>query len=158
MDPAAMTVRNARLKALASARASGGKPPAWTLGADTVVVLESEILGKPAGDREARSMLERLSGRPHEVFTGWSLVHDTTPVEEGHSVTRVSFRALSPARIDDFVRAREWTDKAGGYAIQGRGAYLIRSIDGDPFNVMGLPITDVVEAFLRQGVIPRYPL
>jgi septum formation protein len=157
-DPASTCLANASHKALASRNAAGGEPPAWTLGADTVVVLGPDIMGKPAGPDEARSMLERLSGRTHEVFTGWSLVGPSGVAAEAHAVTRVTFRRLDPERIDDLVRDREWTDKAGGYAIQGRGAYLIRRIDGDAFNVMGLPVGDVVQAFLDHGVIPRFPL
>lgn len=153
-DPATLCVTNARLKAAAAAA------PAlrFTLGADTIVVIDGRVLGKPAGGSEARQMLETLSGRTHEVYTGWSLLDAGEVAAEGHAVTRVTFRVLEPARVDDYVEAREWTDKAGGYAIQGLGAYLIDSISGDPFNVMGLPVGQVVQAFLDHGVIPRYPL
>ncbi|MBW2263740.1 MAG: septum formation protein Maf [Deltaproteobacteria bacterium] len=153
-DPARLCTGNARLKAAAAA----SEPPRFTLGADTIVVIDGRVLGKPADEREARQMLETLSGRTHEVFTGWSLLDGDRTASEGHAVTSVSFRPLEPARIDDYVRAREWTDKAGGYAIQGLGAYLIESISGDPFNVMGLPVSQVVQAFLDHDVIPRYPL
>ena len=153
-DPAGLCTGNARLKAAAAA----SEPPRFTLGADTIVVIDGRVLGKPVDEREARHMLETLSGRAHEVYTGWSLIDGTSVAAEDHAVTQVTFRPLEPARIDDYVRAREWTDKAGGYAIQGLGAYLIESISGDPFNVMGLPVGQVIQAFLDHGVIPRYPL
>jgi septum formation protein len=153
-DPATLCTTNARLKAAAAAS------PAlrFTLGADTIVVIDGRVLGKPTDEREARQMLETLSGRTHEVFTAWSLLDGGDVAAGDHAVTRVTFRVLEPARVDDYVEAREWTDKAGGYAIQGLGAYLIESISGDPFNVMGLPVGQVVQAFLDHGVIQRYPL
>lgn len=153
-DPARLCIDNARRKAAAAV----AQPLRFTLGADTIVVIDGGVLGKPADEAEARRMLETLSGRTHEVLTGWSLLDGEDVAAEGHAVTRVTFRTLEPPRIDDYVKAREWTDKAGGYAIQGLGAYLIESIDGDPFNVMGLPVGQVVQAFLDRGVIPRYPL
>jgi septum formation protein len=153
-DPAVLCTANARLKA----RAAASSPLRFTLGADTIVVIDGRVLGKPADGREARQMLETLSGRTHEVFTGWSLLDGAEVAAEDHAVTAVTFRVLEPARVDDYVEAREWTDKAGGYAIQGLGAYLIDSISGDPFNVMGLPVAQVLQAFLDRGVISRYPL
>ncbi len=153
-DPAALCTANARLKASAAA----ADPLRFTLGADTIVVIDGRVLGKPSDEAEARLMLETLSGRTHEVFTGWSLLDGGEVAAEGRAVTQVTFRSLDEARIDDYVEAREWTDKAGGYAIQGLGAYLIESISGDPFNVMGLPVAQVLQAFLDRGVISRYPL
>jgi septum formation protein len=153
-DPVSLCVDNARLKAGAAA----ADPLRFTLGADTIVVIDGRVLGKPRHEAEARSMLETLSGRTHEVFTGWSLLDGKDVAAEDHAVTGVTFRKLEAARVDDYVAAREWTDKAGGYAIQGLGAYLIESISGDPFNVMGLPVGQVIQAFLDQGVISRYPL
>ncbi len=152
-DPATMCTANARLKAAAAA----SDPLRFTLGADTIVVIDGRVLGKPADAQEARQMLETLSGRTHEVYTGWSLLDGEQVAAEDHAVTSVTFRALEPARIEDYVSAREWTDKAGGYAIQGLGAYLIDSISGDPFNVMGLPVGQVIQAFLDHGVIPCFP-
>jgi septum formation protein len=158
VEETASASENARLKAHASAREAGDDPPVWTLGADTIVVLGSTIMGKPSGEAEARSSLERLSGRTHEVHTGWCLVGPGGKQVTGHAVTAVTFRKIPAKRIEDYVRAREWTDKAGGYAIQGLGAYFISRIEGDAFNVMGLPVGDVIHAFLDSGVIPRYPL
>ena len=155
--PPAVALANAGRKALASAGAAGTEPPIWTLGADTIVVLGDRILGKPRDEDEARSMIRDLSGRKHTVVTAWALVRGGGIVEVGHSSTVVEFRDLHGSRIDDYVGSMEWTDKAGGYAIQGLGAALIRAIEGDPFNVMGLPIGDVVDALLGRGVIPRHP-
>ncbi len=159
VEPAGVAKQNARRKTLAAALQAAGRPPAWTLGADTIVVLGTRILGKPGDAEDARSMIRDLAGRTHIVITAWALAGQAAGiVEEGHSSTRVAFRDLTRDRVEDYVRAMEWTDKAGGYAIQGLGAALIGSVDGDPFNVMGLPIGDVVDALLRWEVIPRHPL
>lgn len=157
-DPIRIATHNARLKARASARSADGAPPLFTLGADTIVVLGKRVLGKPGHQDEAREMLQDLAGRTHRVITAWCLLRGEEMACAEHSVTRVTFRELAQERIEDYVRDREWTDKAGGYAIQGRGAHLIEHMDGDAFNVMGLPVGDVIEAFLAHAVIPRYPL
>jgi len=108
------------------------------LGVDTVVALDGEVLGKPVDADEARSMLERLSGRTHEVVTGLCL---RTPhwEESGSAVTAVTFRDLSPAEVAGYVDAGEWQGRAGAYAIQGLGARLVERIEGDYLNVVGLP-------------------
>ena len=108
------------------------------IGADTVVAVDGMILGKPADEAEARQMLARLSGRWHSVFTGVSLVqgerHLTFSCE-----TRVRFFDLTAAEIDAYIATGECMDKAGAYAIQGRGMRFIRGIRGDFYTVMGLP-------------------
>jgi septum formation protein len=114
------------------------------LAADTAVVIDGTILGKPRDDREAASMLRRLSGRPHEVMTGVSLRHaewETTRVEK----TTVEFSRLSDADIAWYVESGEGRDKAGGYGIQGLASRFIPRIQGSYSNVVGLPMTIVHE-------------
>lgn len=117
-------------------------PSALTLGADTIVVLDGDILGKPADAAEARAMLGRLSGRTHTVFTGLGLVHAPT----GRTVTAaeatdVTFAELDPAEIGAYVDTGAPLDKAGAYGIQDDyGAVFVSRIDGDFYNVVGLPL------------------
>jgi septum formation protein len=114
------------------------------LGVDTEVLLDGELLGKPAGQTEAEQMLERLSGRTHEVVAGLCL--RTLGWEEQHTeVTRVTFRALTPRDLAHYVASGEWEGRAGGYAIQGLGASLVERIEGDYSNIVGLPVTKLVE-------------
>ncbi len=114
----------------------GGDRP--VLGVDTEVLLDGELLGKPADATEAEAMLESLSGRTHDVVSGLCL---RTPAwEELHEETTVvTFRTLTPRDLGHYVASREWEGRAGGYAIQGLGASLVEKIDGDFLNVVGLP-------------------
>lgn len=112
------------------------------IGADTVVALENEILGKPSSRAAAREMLTRLSGRTHHVLTGLYVVSTFTgESQEACETTKVTFRCLSNDEIEWYLDTGEYADKAGGYAIQGKGALLVEKICGDYFNVMGLPLT-----------------
>ena len=118
------------------------------LGVDTVVVLDGAVLGKPADAAEAQSMLERLSGRTHEVVSGICL--RTAEWEEvGRAVTAVTFRQLTAPEIADYVASGEWEGRAGGYAIQGFGASLVERIEGDYLNVVGLPAALLLDALSR---------
>lgn len=133
--------------AVAKARAvADGLPEGLVLGADTVVVIEDEILGQPRDDEDARRMLRLLSGKWHEVLTGVALLR----ISDGkflvnHEVTRVRFAKLSGNEIDWYVETGEPMDKAGAYAVQGRAALFIEEIDGDYFNIVGLPVRLVYE-------------
>jgi len=123
------------------------------LGADTVVVIGEEILGQPRDDEEARRMLSLLSGRWHAVLTGVALVRCGQPpyalVE--HETTRVRFSEMSIAEIDWYVSTGEPKGKAGAYAIQGKGALFIEEIQGDYFNVVGLPVRLAYEMSHKIG-------
>ena len=115
-------------------------PDALTLGADTIVVLENEILGKPASTDEAADMLGRLSGSTHVVYTGIALVHDGRAVTE-HESTRVTFVEMTDDEIHAYVASGSPMDKAGAYGIQDdRGALFVKRIEGDYYNVVGLPL------------------
>jgi len=117
------------------------------LGVDTVVATETELWGKPADAAAARRTLRSLSGRTHEVISGFALV-GAGGVRAGHDTTLVTFRELTDAVIDWYVASGEWEGRAGGYAIQGRGGALIRRIEGDYLNVVGLPVAALLEAGL----------
>jgi septum formation protein len=124
------------------------------LGADTEVVLDGEVLGKPRDDADARAMLARLSGRAHDVLTGYEVYDAATGRAEGGVVrTRVEFAPLIPAEIEQYVATGEPRGKAGAYAIQGRAAGMIRRIEGSYTNVVGLPLREVVETLRRIGAI-----
>lgn len=120
------------------------------LGADTVVVIGGEILGQPRDDEDARRMLTLLSGKWHEVLTGVALVRGESEAVIEHESTRVRFCELSREEIDWYVLTGEPRDKAGAYAIQGRGAIFIEGIEGDYFNIVGLPVRLVYEMMLKQ--------
>lgn len=121
-------------------------PDAWVLGADTIVVIDGLILGKPKNKKQAREMLERLSGREHKVFTGFTLAHNATKVYKTKVISSVvQFKKITPAEMEWYVRCDEPYDKAGGYAAQGRGASFIKSIRGSYTNVIGLPLCEVLE-------------
>jgi nucleoside triphosphate pyrophosphatase len=108
------------------------------LGVDTAVVLGGRIFGKPADATEAESMLDELSGWTHVVVSGLCLLTPAGEVVE-HEATRVTFRALTPRDLAAYVATGEWEGRAGAYAIQGRGAALVKRIEGDYLNVVGLP-------------------
>ena len=120
------------------------------LGADTVVVIDEEILGQPRNDDDARRMLSLLSGKWHQVVTGIALVRkgDVSQIRVDQETTRVLFAELSREQIDWYISTGEPQGKAGAYAIQGKGALLIKEIQGDYFNVVGLPIRLVYELWL----------
>ena len=116
------------------------KPSPLVLGADTTVVVDSEILAKPNDDAEARRMLRLLAGRWHDVVTGVALVRRGGRSLVAHERTRVRFGPLSDAEIEWYVASGEPRDKAGAYAVQGRAALFIEEIKGDYWNVVGLPV------------------
>ena len=125
----------------------GGESP--VLGVDTIVRCGDRVLGKPSHIGEAEEMLETLSVREHEVVSGLCL---RTPAwEELHTeITRVVFRPLTARDIASYIEAGEWEGRAGGYAIQGRGAVLVERIDGDYFNVVGLPVALLVRLLAER--------
>jgi septum formation protein len=137
-DPAAVAEANARRKATAIA----GE---LVLGADTVVALDGDILGKPRDAAQAREYVGRLNGRTHEVVGGIALARGGEVVATAVEVTRVTFRASDDATLDWYVGTGEWEGRAGGYAIQGQGRRLVERIDGDYLNVVGLPLERLKE-------------
>ena len=145
-DPVAEVEHRAQGKARSIAGVAAERP---VLGVDTEVVLAGRVYGKPADAAEAEAMLEELSGKTHEVVSGLCLL---TPAWEElhHAVTRVAFRALTPRELGLYVVGEEWRERAGGYAIQGRGAALVESIEGDYLNVVGLPAALLVDLLAER--------
>ncbi len=120
--------------------AAGANADEIILGADTVVVVDDDVLEKPRDPADAHRMLQLLSGRRHQVITGVCLLHDGGVVQD-HAVTEVTFAPLNDAEISEYVQSGEPMDKAGGYGIQGLAAKFVDRIDGCYFNVMGLPLS-----------------
>jgi septum formation protein len=131
-DPAAVAVENAARKAAAT-------PGEAVLAADTVVAVDGELLGKPAGEEEARAWLRRLAGRTHEVHGGLALRRGGQ-TRTAAALTLVTFRPLAAHEVGWYLATGEWRGRAGGYAIQGRGAALVERLEGDYLNVVGLPL------------------
>lgn len=122
------------------------------LAGDTIVLLDGAILGKPAHPDDAEQMLQRLSGRSHEVLSAYSLLDASTGGQFGRVVrTRVDFRTLSAAWVRWYSRQQEAADKAGGYGIQGLGGAMVSGIVGSYTNVMGFPIEEVIWELLERG-------
>ncbi len=139
---------SAQKAAAVSLRSAAG---ALVIAADTVVVLDGRVLGKPADEADAFRMLTALSGRRHEVYTGVTVRRDQE-IRTEHEVTEVIFRALNPGEIRDYIATGEPMDKAGAYGIQKYGALLVEGVFGDYFNVMGLPVNRLRSILAGFGV------
>ena len=145
-------VEVARYVALEKARnVAGFYTEGIVIGADTIVVIDNKILGKPRSIDEAREFLMMLSGRYHEVITGIALIDAATNKEVvDHEVTRVKFKELSNEEIELYIKSGEPMDKAGAYGIQGLAAFFIERIEGDYYNVVGLPIHKLYKLLLKE--------
>lgn len=142
---------HAYVERLAREKAAHGE--GVTLAADTSVVIDDEVLGKPGADRAlATAMLQRLSGREHEVLTAIAVRRADGQVTSRVVSSKVVFRPLSAAEIAWYVSTQEGADKAGGYALQGKASVFITAVIGSPSNVIGLPLTDTVELLRAAGV------
>ncbi len=139
-EPEAVTVENARRKTAAVAGGAGE----LILGADTVVFIGGRILGKPADETQAGEMLSTLSGATHSVLSGIWLSEDGRE-RAAMARSEVSFRKLSASAIEWYLASGEWRGRAGGYAIQGRGAALVSAVEGDYLNVVGLPLATLLD-------------
>lgn len=157
-DPASAPPVLAAGHALKKAQAVSSRfMDSWVLSADTVVVLQERIFGKPANAEEAFLMLRQLSGRRHRVYTGLCLMRGAPAFSRCEVVeTEVRFKMLSDAEIRAYVNTGEPLDKAGAYGIQGMGAFLVESIHGSYTNVVGLPLCETLKWFLELQIItPR---
>lgn len=152
-DPDRMVVRLAGEKALAVGAAHG----TVALGADTTVVLDGEILGKPKNEAAASEMLLSIAGRTHLVLTGWAIMRDGIVIEDGFDTSLVSMRSVTREEADAYAESGEPLDKAGAYALQGEGARFVSGVAGSRSNVIGLPLKPIVTALRRAGVEPRRP-
>ena len=122
------------------------------IAADTIVWLEGRLIGKPSDKAEAAEMLRSLSGKNHEVYTGVTVIKGDSVISE-HEVSKVRFRQLTDEEIAGYIATGEPMDKAGAYGAQGIGALLVERIEGDFFNVMGLPVCRLGEMLKKQGVM-----
>ena len=129
-------------------------PDDVVIGADTVVILDGQVLGKPKDADDAFHMLRSLSGKAHTVITGCAIIQDGRMTTFSDR-TRVEFYPLSDREILDYIATGEPFDKAGAYGIQGRGSVLVKRIEGDFFNVMGLPVARLKREMERVGALPR---
>jgi len=129
------------LACLKAANAAKEMKEGLIIGADTIVVLDEKILGKPTSEADAKKMLHSLSGREHLVFSGLAIVDGKSGKQQlAHEITRVYFKQLTEAEIESYISSGESFDKAGAYGIQGKGGLFVERIDGCYFNVVGLPI------------------
>jgi septum formation protein len=145
------------VKTLAEAKAndiSKKYPESWVIGADTIVLIDGIVLGKPSSKTEARAMLKQLSGQTHQVLTGYSICCVTRNRFFSETIiTEVLFKNLTDDEIEWYINTDEPFDKAGAYAIQGLGSFLVKSINGSYTNVVGLPVCEVIELLIKEGVI-----
>jgi nucleoside triphosphate pyrophosphatase len=145
-DPITLVREHARGKARSVAGEAAGRP---VLAVDTTVVLDGRVYAKPADATAAERMLEELAGRTHAVISGLCLLTPGWEVVEAEA-TRVAFRALTPRDLAAYVATGEWEGRAGGYAIQGRGAALVARVEGDYLNVVGLPASLLVRLLAER--------
>ena len=133
---------------------SGQNPDSWVIGADTIVLIDDTILGKPGSRAEARTMLKSLSGKTHRVLTGYCICcHRTGRLFSDAVKTDVRFKKLTQGEIDWYINSGEPFDKAGAYAIQGIGSFLVKRINGSYPNVVGLPVCEVLDFLIRENII-----
>jgi septum formation protein len=157
----AMSDPDSYVIALAESKAidiSEKHPASWVIGADTIVLIDRKILGKPDSQEEARDMLQRLSGKTHQVLTGYCICCKMKNRFFSETVkTDVRFKKLSDAEIEWYIQTDEPFDKAGAYAIQGLGTFLVKRINGSYTNVVGLPVCEVIEFLTKEGAIGPNP-
>jgi septum formation protein len=152
-NPAKTVQQNARGKAEEVLAREVLEPGELVLGVDTVVVCEGEILGKARDETEAAGYVRRLAARRHEVFSGLYLTSRKRAFAS-HAITGVMFRSLTDAELGAYIACGEWRDRAGAYAIQGIGSGLVQRVDGDYFNVVGLPVAELLRLLTGFGVAP----
>lgn len=126
---------------------------ALVIAADTIVVLRGKLFGKPRNEEQAKEMLKALSGKVHSVITGFTIIDTAGKKEISRSIeSKVFFKRLSDDEIETYIRSGEPLDKAGAYGVQGLGAVIVKRIEGDFFNVMGLPLNALAESLKKFGV------
>jgi septum formation protein len=150
----AKRIAGAKCDAVAATRDPASSTP--IVGADTIVVVNDRILGKPADQADAREMLTSLAGRRHEVLTAYR-VRARDRMVERIVTTVVSFRALRPAELDAYLASGEWRGKAGGYAVQGIAAAFASELRGSVTNVIGLPVAELLADLQALDALPGYP-
>jgi len=171
-DAPALARRNAATKVKGAVLPAGVEPGVFVLGTDTLVSVGGRAMGKPGSAEEAAGMLAALSGRVHQVVSGVALARTSSKdsdnsrpaysaeLEQGRvavATTDVVFRPLSRGEVEAYIESGEWKGKAGGYAIQGIGAFLVEGITGSYTNVVGLPLCALVNALLSTGALKAFP-
>jgi len=146
-------------KTLAEAKAKDvalKHPDSWVIGADSIVVIEGVILEKPVSISDARRMMGLLNGNTHQVLTGYAIFHaGDSRVFSDVEITEVTFKRMTDEEMEWYIQTPEPYDKAGGYAIQGLGSFMVRQIKGSYTNVVGLPVCEVLDQLYRLGAISR---
>ncbi|MBS4208958.1 Maf family protein [Bacillus sp. FJAT-50079] len=150
LSPSEIVTVLAKRKAAAVSRQY---PQSYIIGSDTIVVSNQLVLGKPKDEKEARQMLRTLSGRVHSVYTGVAVLHDGVEYVF-YEKTDVEFWELSEEEIERYIDSGEPFDKAGAYGIQGLGALFVKSISGDYYSVVGLPVSRLARVLAEMGVTP----
>ncbi len=154
-SPEDFALRTSTEKALSVSRSLDSD--SVVIGADTIVVIGGEILGKPKDEEEATIMLEKIAGREHRVITGFSIVKPEAEILYRNLVeSRVKIKTLAPCEIEGYIKTGEPMDKAGAYGAQGIGAFMIEEIHGSYTNVVGLPIAQVIDVLTRLGVLKLF--
>ncbi len=159
-DPGSYLARVVRDKLASVGPVARSRNAGAVLVADTIVLLDDVILGKPADVAEAASMIRRLSGRMHEVWSRFAIARPADPTVPAHEQTvrtRVFFRRLDEREVMGYASSGEGLDKAGAYAVQGLGAFAVERIEGSYPNVVGLPVCEVVLALERLGLLREFP-
>ena len=129
-------------------------PDKWVIGADTIVVYKNRVLGKPSGESDAFKMLQLLQGKWHKVITGFCILNVSRDIVYREAVeTRVCMKGLVDREIMQYIGTSEPLDKAGSYAVQGKGGYMVKEIKGSYSNVVGLPVCEVAEVLLSLGIV-----
>jgi len=150
-SPEQHVIRLAEAKAL---EVGNRYPDRWVIAADTIVYIDGSIFGKPENREKALEMLRRFSGREHWVMTGFSVHHLEKEMGDREAVkTAVKVKPLTPVEVDWYVQTGEPFDKAGGYAIQGAGSFMIESIRGSYTNVVGIPLCELIQMLIRLGAL-----
>jgi len=153
--PENYAIRLSREKALSVSQNLDGNE--LVIGADTIVVVDNEILGKPIDEEDARVMLNKLSGKAHYVLTAFTITKPKDEILHTHVVgTEVVVKTLEPDEIEGYIKTTEPMDKAGAYGIQGVGAFMVKEIKGSYTNVVGLPLVEVIEVLKKLGAIELF--
>jgi septum formation protein len=155
LDPGLRPEENAPNLARAKAESIAPSfPDCWVIGADTLVTLDHEIFGKPEDEKDAKRILKKLSGREHLVITGICIVGPEKTLDKA-VVSQVKIKSLTDQEIEDYIATGEPMDKAGAYAIQGKGSFMVRSFSGSKNNIIGLPL-DELKILLKKTYHPAY--
>ena len=151
---------NARILAEEKAQAIyGGRENGWVLGADTIVVIGSRVLGKPRDEKDAEKMLRMLSGKEHRVITGFCICSPDGKIAfSDHVSTDVDVKPLTDQEIQKYISTKEPFGKAGAYAIQGIGSFMVQGIKGSYSNVVGLPVCEVIKGLEHVGAVNGFPM